>query len=239
MKSVHITLQGKGGVGKSYVSSLLTQYLRSKELPVIAIDTDPINSTLAGYKALDVKTLSLLSEGVINERQFDKLMEEIVAEDSHFVVDNGASSFIPLSNYITENSAIDVMLENGKDVYIHTIITGGQALGDTLAGFVALADHMPAAAKLVVWQNEFFGPIELDGVPFEKFDHYLRRKGRVYGLITIPKQTSSTFGQDVQELLDRKMTFAEVNMSEHFNLMSKSRLYRVKTTLFNQMAVIM
>ncbi len=239
MKSVHITLQGKGGVGKSYISSLITQYLRHKDLPVIAIDTDPVNSTLAGYKALNAKTLQLLTDGVINERMFDKLIEGIVTEDCHFVVDNGASSFIPLSNYLTENAAIDVIGDHGKQVFIHTIVTGGQALGDTLAGFVALADHMPPEAKLVIWQNEFFGPIEKNGVPFEKFDEYILREGRVYGMITIPKQTSTTFGQDVQQLLDRKMTFDEVNMSEQFNLMSKSRLFRIKATLFDQMAVFM
>ena len=239
MKSVHFTLQGKGGVGKSYISSLITQYLMHKEMSVIAIDTDPVNSTLAGYKALNAELLPLLKEGVIDERRFDQLMERIVTEDSHFVVDNGASSFIPLSNYLTENEAINVLSEHGKQVYIHTIITGGQALSDTLTGFSALARFMPEQARLVVWLNEYFGEIEIGGKSFEHLDPYKAHRDKIFALLTIQKQTSATFGQDVKELLDKKMTFDEVNMSEAFNLMSKSRLNRIKTQLFDQLAVVL
>jgi adenylylsulfate kinase-like enzyme len=45
--AVHIALQGKGGVGKSLVSAILSQYLSSKGQDVSAIDADPVNQTLA------------------------------------------------------------------------------------------------------------------------------------------------------------------------------------------------
>jgi hypothetical protein len=45
--SVHIILQGKGGVGKSFVSAILAQYFRTKPAPVHCLDTDPINATFA------------------------------------------------------------------------------------------------------------------------------------------------------------------------------------------------
>lgn len=239
MNSVHITLQGKGGVGKSYVSSLVTQYMRSRNLPVIAIDTDPVNSTLLGYKALDVRHLAILRDGIVEERRFDQLVEEIIREDCNFVVDNGASSFIPLSNYLTENEAISLMAGHGKHVFIHTIITGGQALGDTLNGFDALAKALPDEARLVVWLNEYFGAIEIGGKSFEELQLYHDHKDRIFAVLTIPRQTSSTFGHDLKELLDRKMTFDEVNMSEHFNLMAKSRLHRIRTQIFEQIALFL
>jgi len=47
MKQVHITLQGKGGIGKSYVTSLIAQNLMDRGEEVICIDTDPINATLS------------------------------------------------------------------------------------------------------------------------------------------------------------------------------------------------
>lgn len=50
-RQVHFTLQGKGGVGKSFISSLLIQYLRDKGQLVTVVDTDPVNATLTGYKA--------------------------------------------------------------------------------------------------------------------------------------------------------------------------------------------
>ncbi len=114
MKQVHFTLQGKGGVGKSFVSSLITQYLRAKGEPVVAVDTDPVNATLAGYKAFGTQRLELMEGGSLVERNFDALIERVVAEDSHFVIDNGAASFIPLSYYIAENDAINVIAGHGK-----------------------------------------------------------------------------------------------------------------------------
>src|SRR5438552_11796554 len=56
--AVHIALQGKGGVGKSLVSAILSQYLASKGQDVLAIDADPVNHTLAEYRGLAVSKLN-------------------------------------------------------------------------------------------------------------------------------------------------------------------------------------
>ena len=46
--TVHLSLQGKGGVGKSLVASLLAQYFRDRKgMSVRCIDADPVNQTLA------------------------------------------------------------------------------------------------------------------------------------------------------------------------------------------------
>jgi len=238
MKQVHFTLQGKGGVGKSFVSSLLVQYLQSRNCPVTAIDTDPVNATLAGYKAFGTERLELMENGSLIERNFDKLIEQVVAEDTNFVIDNGAASFIPLSYYIAENDAINIISENGKTVIIHTVITGGQAIRDTLAGFASLVEQMPIHAELVVWLNEFFGDIEAEGKTFEKMKVYQNNKERVRGIVRIARQTGSTFGEDVKLMLDNKLTFEEVFQSSNFGLMSKSRLARIKNAIFGQLALV-
>lgn len=237
-RQVHFTLQGKGGVGKSFISSLLVQYLNSKEQPVITVDTDPVNATLAGYKAFNTQHLKLMENGSIIERNFDKLIEQIIEQDSNFVIDNGSASFVPLSYYIAENDALNLISENGKQVIIHTVVTGGQALRDTLGGFASLAEQIPDNAELIVWLNEFFGSIEADGKTFEEMKAYQNNKHRVHGLVHIARQTSSTFGEDIKLMLDSKLTFDEINQSEAFGLMAKSRLSRVKTAIFNQLAAI-
>lgn len=239
MKQVHFTLQGKGGVGKSFISAIMTQYLKSKNEEVIAVDTDPVNATLAGYKAFNTQRLELMEGGSLVERNFDQLIEQIVVEDTNFVVDNGAASFIPLSYYIAENDAINLIGENGKQVIIHTVITGGQAIRDTLSGFASLVEQMPENVKIVVWLNEFFGDIEAEGKSFEEMKVYQNNKDRVLGIVTIARQTGSTFGEDVKKMLDSKMTFEEVSQSSEFGLMSKSRLAKVKTAIFQQLALIM
>src|ERR1041384_958119 len=138
--SIHLSLQGKGGVGKSLVASILAQYFNARGKAVRCVDTDPVNRTLFQYKALNVNRLELLREGSIDQRGFDSLMETLLTEDATFIVDNGASTFIPLWSYILENSAVDVLTRAGKRLYVHTVITGGQALLDTLHGFKSLAE---------------------------------------------------------------------------------------------------
>ncbi|MGQ0756750.1 nucleotide-binding protein (plasmid) [Acinetobacter baumannii] len=236
MKQVHFTLQGKGGVGKSFISSILTQYIKAKGEAVIAVDTDPVNATLAGYKAFGTQRLELMEGGSLVERNFDQLIEQVVSEDTNFVIDNGAASFLPLSYYIAENDAINVIGEHGKQVIIHTVITGGQAIRDTLSGFASLVEQMPENVKIVVWLNEFFGDIEAEGKSFEEMKVYLNNKDRVAGIVRIARQTGSTFGEDIKRMLDSKLTFDEVAESPDFGLMSKSRLFRVKKALFDQLS---
>jgi CO dehydrogenase nickel-insertion accessory protein CooC1 len=76
--SVHISLQGKGGVGKSFIASILTQYFLSRGQHVNAIDADPVNQTLAEYGGLSVSRLNLLKEGSVDQREFDLLMERFL-----------------------------------------------------------------------------------------------------------------------------------------------------------------
>lgn len=236
-KRVHFTLQGKGGVGKSFVSSLVAQFYASKGLPLICIDTDPVNATLTGYKALGARRIDLLDGSTLNERRFDEMMELVIGEDSNFVVDNGAASFIPLTNYLIENDAIRLIGEQGKEVVIHTVVTGGQAILDTLNGFDSLASQLPTGAALVVWLNEYFGDISYDGKTFEEMKVYQRHRDRVTGLIRIPRQTSATFGKDVELMLDKKLTFDDVAHTPDFGLMAKQRLAQIRRALFDQMAL--
>jgi hypothetical protein len=235
-KKVHIVLQGKGGVGKSYVASLLAQFHQDRQLPLACVDTDPVNATFFGYASFNVRRCVMMEGTTLVERGFDAMIESIVTEDSHFVIDNGASTYIPLANYLLENDAIRVMADAGKVTVVHTVITGNQALLDTLRGLDSLCSQFPPQAEIVVWLNEFFGPIESDGKTFEDMKVYKNYRERISSLIRIPKQTSSTFEMDVALMLEKKMTFAEAIQSIDFGLMAKQRLTMVKRTIFNQLA---
>jgi hypothetical protein len=105
--SIHLTLQGKGGVGKSLVASVLAQYLREKGKEVRCIDTDPVNRTFAQYGALAADRLNLRDEhNRIEQRAFDSLIQRFLTEDAAtFVVDNGASTFLPLWHYLLGRTA--------------------------------------------------------------------------------------------------------------------------------------
>ena len=44
--AIHMSLQGKGGVGKSLAASVLAQYFMARGKAVRCIDADPVNKTL-------------------------------------------------------------------------------------------------------------------------------------------------------------------------------------------------
>lgn len=237
--AVHFILQGKGGVGKSLVAALLAQYFRQVLTgaglkDVQCIDTDPVNQTLVNYKALGATHIALMEGSKIDERKFDGLMERLLSEDGVFVVDNGASSFVPLSNYLIENQAIDMLREAGREVYIHCVVTGGQALLDTLHGFAQLASQAPTK-NIIVWENEYFGPIEADGKPFEQMKAFLNNQDKVRGVVKIAKRNADTFGKDIEEMASRKLTFAEVLAGSDFTIMAKQRIKTVQRDINDQL----
>jgi hypothetical protein len=62
-------------------------------------NTDPSNATFHGFKALNVQRLEIMEGDEINTRHFDHLIELIAPATEDVIIDNGASSFVPLSHY--------------------------------------------------------------------------------------------------------------------------------------------
>lgn len=97
MAKIHLVLQGKSGVGKSLIAVTIAQYKAMKGQKLLCLDTDPVNATFAGYQALNVRRLNILEGDEINTRHFDALVERIAASEGDVIIDNGASSFVPLA----------------------------------------------------------------------------------------------------------------------------------------------
>ena len=72
--TIHLTLQGKGGVGKSLIAAILAQFFKNSGRDVRCIDTDPVNRTFAQYAALSADRLQLRDEhNRIDQRSFDAI----------------------------------------------------------------------------------------------------------------------------------------------------------------------
>jgi len=235
--AIHLSLQGKGGVGKSLVASILAQYFTARGRGIRCIDTDPVNRTLFQYKGLHVTRLELLREGSIDSRGFDTLMQSLLTEDTTFVVDNGASTFIPLWNYILENNVIEVLTAAGKRLFVHTVITGGQALVDTLHGFKSLADST-SDRNIIVWLNEYFGRIESDGKRFEEMGAYRDSESKIFGSVHLVKRNQDTFGRDLEDVISRKLTLDEAIKDGPFSIMTKQRLKVMQRDWFEQLDLL-
>ena len=224
MPNTHFVLQGKGGVGKSFVANLLAQSFVARGTPALCIDTDPVNGTLHAFASLNVQRINILEGDEINTRQFDLLIELVSKSKTDVVVDNGASSFVPLAHYLISNEVPAILAELGHSVVVHTVVTGGEMLMPTLAGFASLVTQFPATVPFVVWLNPYHGVIDYEGKGFTDTKVYKENKARVVGIVQIPDVKKETFGIDIENMLKARRTFGEEQQAKGVVLMAKQRL---------------
>jgi hypothetical protein len=71
---------------------------------------------------LKAQHLKLLSNGNVDQRGFDALMERLLTEDGVFIVDSGASTFIPLWSYILQNNVLELLSDAGRLLYVSLLV---------------------------------------------------------------------------------------------------------------------
>ena len=240
MRKVHAVMQGKGGVGKTYIASLIAQYLIEQGEPVVCLDTDMVNATFRDLKALKVEPVDLFkpNSDEIDVNAMDGMVERFVTEDTNFVVDNGATSFVPLSRYFVQDGIAETLEAAGRKLVIHSVIAGGQEMLQTGKGFDSIANQFPASADIVLWLNEHHGPIGNAGAEFETTPLYHAHKNRLLGIVRLPRLHQPTFGANVADMLARSLTFTEADASPDFFIVAKQRLRQVKRPIFEQLSAV-
>lgn len=231
MKEVHFTMQGKGGAGKSFVTSILAQYLKKRvgDEQVACFDTDPINPTLSRYAALNPTVIHLLEDGKINSRHFDELMETIESQDGIGVVDTGAGTFVPLMYYFSENHIAEYLFDCEVNLVVHVPIVGGQAFNDCLVVLDQIMSSM--GCDVVIWLNHFQGKI----TNFQDTKVYKEYSDRIIGIMEIQNKDSDTFGKDLERMTEMNLTFDEVQDSKVFKGMERNRLKHFAREMFEDL----
>jgi hypothetical protein len=233
--AVHLAPQGKGGVGESVVASCLAEFLIRRGKPVRCIDGNPVNRSLAKDKALAAESFELMNrDGLIERWRYDALVERFATTDAVFILDSGATAFLPLWGFMVESEMIRVLGEVGRRVYLHIPVTGGEALDDTLPGFSTIAAAAPDKS-VVLWLNEYSGPIVRDGKRLDEMQVYIDNREKVLASIGIPQRSPDTFGKTIRVMRERKLTFEEAIGPGEFFLLEKSRLYAARRDLFEQL----
>lgn len=235
---INLITNSKGGIGKSFIAALLAQYMLDQGKTPLCIDTDPVNSTFSGYKGLGVQHLQIMEGDEIDPRKFDNLVELIAGANDDVIIDNGASSFIALANYLISTDIPALLKDMGHQLIIHTVITGGQAALDTVTGFSKLVTQFQGDVKFVVWLNPYWGAVELDGKNFTEFKAYKNNKDRVSAIVEIPTFQAQTFGRDLSDMLSAKMTFNEALKTPALSIVTRQRLTMIRREIFGRIAAI-
>jgi hypothetical protein len=227
MATIHFLQQGKGGVGKSVVASLLVQALEHLGKEVTGFDTDPVNASLASYEDFHTVRIDIVRDSVVDTSAFDEMLEEIYAlpQGAHAVVDNGASSFLALNNYFREINLINELALLGDQVFFHTVIMGGESLNHTVSGLKVLANAFPET-PIVIWLNPHDGPIRSGDLRFEDFKIYQEYSGRFHAVLQLPAAGKDTLGKDLRELFSGHRTFANALASPDLRIATRLRLKR-------------
>jgi hypothetical protein len=138
--TIHLILQGKGSVGKSIVASWLAEFLIGRGQPVRCFDGDPVNRSLGQTEALNVEKLDLLNdEGVVMRSRYDALINRFLTEEAVFLVDNGATAFLPFWTFIVESDVISTLRAAGRDVEIKSLENRAFAKRGLFAKFILFA----------------------------------------------------------------------------------------------------
>ena len=86
-----------------------------------------------------------------------------------------------------------------------------------------------------VWLNEYFGEVSKDGKPFEQFRVAEEQTDKLLGTVVIRDRNPNTYGDDMRQMLLKRLTFEEAIRLPEFSLVSKQRLTIIRRELFEQL----
>jgi hypothetical protein len=239
-RKLHFVLQGKGGVGKTMAALLLSQVIAETGEPVMCIDTDPVNASFSSLSSLPSDRISIFNRNKVDTQALDVFTERLLTEDAHFVIDNGASSFVPVSHYLLENDVSAMLVEEGRLPVVHVMVTGGPSMLDTMKGLSSILEDFPSTVRIVVWLNEFFGPVmNANGKGFEDLPIYTQHRDRIFAIVTLP-QFSEEATSDLRDMITKRMTFGQALQKDNTSIlrMQKSRLFKIRQHLWPQIGQV-
>lgn len=214
-------------------------------------------------KALEV-SLSEIDEADRPKIEPEKATPEDIknyTSNSHILFDVGASGFLPVSDFLKMGGA-EAILAMGNKLYLHTIIAGDKMFDDCILCLETILKNFPSPdVKIVLWKNEFFGPlaIEMDKdqlkrnhyaldpesptyKPLEKFDLYKENENRFFAILTVQQYDDDIIQSYIQRLLRGSLTFRSIlndkDNPSNFNLYEKMVVKKIRDQIYDQLAAV-
>ncbi|MDP9033609.1 MAG: mobilization protein [Myxococcota bacterium] len=145
MSKIHFIGGEKGGVGKSVVSRLLTQFCIDRAIPFTAVDADSSHRTLSRYYGDYARPVDLS-----RVESVDEIIGWATETERRVIVDLPAQSDRAISAWIAEAGIFDLARDAGVQVAFWHVMDDGK---DSLVALERLLERHGAAARYFVVKN--------------------------------------------------------------------------------------
>lgn len=145
MSTIHFIGGEKGGVGKSVLSRLLSQYYLDNSLVFQGFDADQSHSTLSRYYKDYTKPVNL-----DHFESMDEMMELAAEKEGGVLIDLPAQSQRFLDNWIDENGFVEMCDEMGIQLAYWYAVDDGPDSAGLLSGFL---DKYRAKMNIIIAKN--------------------------------------------------------------------------------------
>lgn len=228
MRQVHVMFQSKGGVGKSYIASLICQRYERAGLKdkVLVLDLDPDSKTLSGHYNVGARFVSVTKADKVNidGPAFDRLFGEIMNETRDIIIDTGSRSATNVLQYLIAMGASDLLASKGAKLIAHTVLNAGSRR-ETLLNLQEVVKTLPESAEIYTWVNEYGDAKMVPGGTFEGSNGYKVFQNRIAKLCQIPQPTG--FGEkDAAYVIEERLTYPEALVHPDIEFAVKHRLER-------------
>jgi GTPase SAR1 family protein len=207
-KRLILILNGKGGVGKSFFAVNFVQYLKDRQIPHAAFDSDDENSTLKRFHS-EVEFIN-----TAEPTEIDKMVHALEDNDVVVVDCRAASTRIFLDYF--KQTELPKALEN-LDARLTIACPVNHEL-DSIYQIQKLANAIGDGADFLIIRNE------VHGEGFELFDKSKVRQKVVNDLGAKEIVVSKMYKWLVEGLQKSKLTPTTARNHEDFFLMDRQRL---------------
>lgn len=220
-KTVITIMASKGGLGKSYIATLVASSLIHLGSKTKFYDNDSETPVLSGYKSLKTEHIQLFrvdNEGHICSESLNIDAQHTIANELEcgdnkiVVVDNGSPSFQPFLSYFQVN-VVEAFKNIGVDFVVVIPVSKDSVTHNAPHELLASYGN---SVKYIIVENEHFGEFEYDTSAFDI-------KQVKYAVIKMQRYTQSQMA-DINRAQELNLLLSEAITSREFNLVSKSRL---------------
>ena len=221
-KQINLVINGKGGVGKSFVATNLVQYLKDRQLMHHAIDTDHENSTLKRFHP-EAQFINLE-----HKREIDGLFD--AAENSNLlVVDRRAASTDLFIDFFEEIGLEEVL--RTLDARL-TVISPVNHEADSVEQLRVLTSAWKTDCRWIIVKNEAHSDA------FKMYDSSKVRRLLLDSLRAEEISMTRLYNWLVTALNEHNVTPTGALTHPGFNLLDRQRVKRWQADFYAQLDLV-